>query len=700
MGDELLAIVPRVGELDRGDATAGVERLADRLLTAGVTVGETVGLRAPNGPDWLMGLLALLRAGARPLLLAHDSPAAETHRQLLVAGGRRLLDPVEATVATIGAAAAPARGAEPGDVLLTSSGSTGAPKIVVRSARSLADEGRRYLAAGYLTGADVLLLPLPMSHAYALGWVAAALLGDARVVPVPPQALDAARRAVTDGATVLATVPGLARALVRRLGRTTEVSSLRLVMAGAGYVDAALDERWRADVGVGLARNFGSTETGAVLAGPAGLPSGCVGAPMPGVLVDLHDDHGTPVSGPGDGEIVVRLETGVVHRMGDLARRDEHGNHQIIGRRATNAVRRGARWVSTLEVAEVVARAPGVADAHVLRGGGGGPDDEDLVAEYVPAGAAVTPEAVAAYVRANLAAYKVPNVFRPRRQLVRGTVDKVRLASPGVVTDALEQRRRAEVVFALAGLGVLPGLAAGRSAVALAAELGLDADALAALLAAAHQLGVVTTGEPGGPVDGAALQSVVLAVRDRWSASGLVAAVRGDSPETAAAEGPEWDWMLTLAERVHGPAVRVLRAGEAVADGTFDVCLVLDAVHGPAGDLLVLRDLLAPGGVLVVADRFTDAGGVRDAVAPLAWLAAGGRSWWRLADLQAGLESVGLAVRDVTAGPGEGRVTVVAGRAEEPVSPAAGRADDEPAAPATGPAEAEPARADTGRAEA
>ena len=679
MGDELLATVPRIGELDRVDATAGVERLADRLLTAGVSVGETVGLRAPNGPAWLLGLFALLRSGARPLLLAHDSPEPETRRLLLAAGGVRLIDPVEAAVTTIGDATAQARGGEPGDVLLASSGSTGAPKIVVRSARSLADEGRRYLAAGYLTGTDTLLLPLPMSHAYALGWVAAALLSDARIVPVPPQALDAARRSLAGGATVLATVPGLARALIRRLGRTPTVPALRLVMAGAGYVDAGLDARWLADTGVGLARNFGSTETGAVLAGPAGRPSGCVGEPMPGVRVELHDEQHTPVTGPGDGEIVVRLETGVVHRMGDLARRDEHGQYQIIGRRATNAVRRGARWVSTLEVAAIVACAPGVADAHVSRGGGGGPDDEDLVAEYVPAGAAVTAESVAAYVRANLAAYKVPNVFRPRRRLSRGTVDKMqhppefRLASSSAVTDALEQHRRVEVVFALAELGVLPGLAAGRSAVALAAELGLDADALAALMAAAHQLGIVTTAEPGGPVDGAALQDAVRAARagrDRMSAAGLIAAVRGDAPALAAtdADGPEWAWMLALAERIHGPAARILRIGPTpsagVEDQTYDVCLVLDAVHGPApaDDLVVLRDRLEPGGVLVVADRFTDAAGAQDAVAPLTWLAGGGRSWWRLADLQAGLESVGLAVRDVTGGPGDGRVTVVAGR--------------------------------------
>jgi hypothetical protein len=48
----------------------------------------------------------------------------------------------------------------------------------------------------------------------------------------------------------------------------------------------------------------------------------------------------------------------------------------------------------------------------------------------------------------------------------------------------------------------------------------------------------------------------------------------------------------------------------------------------------------------------------------LAWLARGSRSWWRLADLQAGLESVGLEVATVTPLTGPPAVLVVARRAD------------------------------------
>lgn len=645
---------PRIGELSTEDVVAAIDHHADRLATAGVRPGEAVALHTPNEAPWVFGLLALLRVGARPLLVAHDSPQPEIDRLLTTARGRRCLRANESGALTLTGDPGASTG-EPGVVLLASSGSTGAPRIVPRSGQSLIDEGRRYVAGGLITPADTLLLPLPMSHAYALGWVAGALLAGAALNPVAPQAFGAMRSALAEGATVLAIVPGLARLLLRRLGSEASAPALRLVMAGAGRVESDLDARWAAEVGVGLARNYGSTETGAVLSGPAGLPSGFVGAAMPGVETLLRDEDGTTVDGPGVGELVVRLEDGTEHPMGDLARRDEAGDHEIIGRRRTNAVRRGARWVSTLEVGGVLGRAYGVADAAVHIGDGRDADDETLVADYVPAGASVTPERVAEYARANLAPYKVPNMFRPRHRLVRGPLGKTqhaagyRLTSTEVITEAL----RSEAVLALAELGVLPALAGGRAVPELAAELGLDPEALADLLAAAHELGLLTLGEPAGPVDGAALAAAALADPGSVRSPGLVAAVRGEPIPSTMDITPD-------------PA-RIAEIRELAAiPPNDDVCLVVDAVHGPAHDLVRLAERLRPGGQLVVADRFTDGAGQVDVALRLRWLATGFRYWWRLADLQAGLESVRLRVSTVTPLADPPATLVIAQLAEPP----------------------------------
>ena len=696
---------PLVGDLTGPDVIAEVDRTVGVLASAGVAAGETVGLWAGNTAQWVIGLLATLEVGARPLLLADDSPASEVERLLSAAGGRRYLTVDSGSIAgggltLVGAPGEPS--GTPAVVLLASSGSTDAPKIVHRSVASLVAEGRRFVSAGYVTASDTLLLPLPMSHAYALGWVAGSLLAGAGLRPVAPQAFGAVRDALADGATVMATVPGLARLLLSRLTSRSAAHpapALRLVMAGAGYVDADLDERWSAGLGVGLSRNYGSTETGAVLAGPAGMPSGFVGVPMPGVTVTLRDDDDAVVDGPGVGQIVVGLEDGTVHEMGDLAQRDDEGRLQIIGRRRTGAVRRGARWVSTLEVSSVLSRAYGVADVVVSGRRAAAADDESLVAEYVPAGRDVTPATLAAYARANLAPYKVPNVFQPRTRLRRNSLGKsqhgveMRLTSEAVALDAVRAYRRTELLLTFAELGALPALADGVSAVDLGERLGLDAEVVGDLLAAARELGLLTLATATKPFDATELETTIRAeraIRDGLTYDRLVAAARpalraktGPAETAPAGSGPAETVLAEteLAETVSGgdrvahlcdlagvdPDQRWLEVGPMAtavdaAATVYDACFVVDAVHGPGAgaDLVWLAERLRPGGRLVIEDRFVDAPGGSDPTIELSWLAAGGRAWWRLADLQPGLESVGFRIMSVTPAPESGGTVLLA----------------------------------------
>jgi len=686
--DRVLAARPTVGDLAGAELERAVGRMTDQLISAGVGHGETVGLRGANQPTWLIALLALLRAGAQPLLLAHDSPEPEVVRSLAAAGGSRCLTTEDLDNFTwIGLRDGESRPAEAGTqaVLLSTSGSTGAPKTVPRSLASLLDEGLRYVNAGLATSADTVVIPLPMTHAYALGWAVGALLAGARLRPMPPRAFGATERSLADGATVLTVVPGLSRLLLRRLGSSVKAPDIRLVMAGAGYVDAELDARWAAATGVGLSRNYGSTETGAVMYGPAGLPSGFVGRAMPGVGLRLSSHDGEAAADSSVGEVVVTLEDGSVHAMGDLARRDESGWVQIIGRRTTNAVRRGGRWVSTLEVRSVLANAYGVADVSVTGPETSG-DDETLTAEFVPAGSSVTVDSLTEYARANLAPYKVPNVFLPRRRIVRNPIGKTaqplryRLTSAEVVAEAATAYRRTEVLMALAELGALESLAAGRKPSELAAELGLDVEMVTDLIAAAHDVGLLTAGDQGDPVDPSAVAEVVDNERELRT---VLTASRLASAGRSAAAGP-----TPTARPRHADHVERIRAlagvrpdeqeaqygahpGDYAASGSldappesFDVCYVVDAVHGPGpcADLVWLAGRLRVGGRLMIEDRFIDGPGPVDATASLAWLASGSRSWWYLADLQSGLESIGLVIVSVTSVADPSRMVVVARR--------------------------------------
>lgn len=707
-----------VGELSRDEAVAAVHSFARRLREAGVGSGESVGLRGPNEPTWVLGLLALVQVGARPLLLPSDAPLPEVARLLAVAGAGRYLCVGDTDEYSLSGSPAAANG-EPGALLLASSGSTGVPKVVERTQQSVIDEGLRYRRAGLVLAADSVLLPLPMSHAYALGWLAGIIVAGAQARPVPPRSFAAVQRHLEDGATVMVTVPGLARVLTRRRPflAAAPFPRLRLVMAGAGYVDEQLDAQWSRTVGVGLSRNFGSSETGAVLWGPSGLPSGCVGEPMPGVVVELLDPAGKPVIGPGQGEVAVGLEDATFRRMGDIGERDAAGRVRILGRTRSGVVRRGARWVSTLEVTSVLRTAPGIADAAVMAVGPEDSDDQSLLAEYVPAGRSVAaPGRLLAYARSELAPYKVPDTFQPRYRLRRNAVGKLPAAPVywlAAVTGPRTAQHRALTV-ALAELDLLGALAEGAAAADLADIAGIHVAVLTEVLHVAHAHGVLTTDARAPSPDPGAAASTDAAADARQLARRIAEVVR--PPESAAATAAPWrrirpprpaspgiraavqghlagatpGWPV-LEISVGGP--RHIRPGEALdntahdgdesylaADdldaragrwrgpipqpGGYRACVVTDAVHGPApaDDLTWLADLLRPGGLLIVDDLFLDDLVLDDVGGAMAveWLARGALSWWTLAELQSGLESVGATVVETISGQDDSAAILIA----------------------------------------
>src|SRR5204863_2013261 len=164
------------------------------------------------------------------------------------------------------------------------------------------------------------------------GWLCAAL-GAASIEPLPPTALGGIVERLRDGATILALVPTLARLLVARAGDRREAfPALRVAMIGAGPVDASLDEAFHTAFGIRLARNYGSTETGAVIAGLPPLPPHGVGRPLDGVEARVLDTGGEEVAADGIGELHLVVD-GERYATHDLARRHDD-LIEIVGRRS------------------------------------------------------------------------------------------------------------------------------------------------------------------------------------------------------------------------------------------------------------------------------------------------------------------------------------------------------------------------------
>ncbi|MEU6547782.1 amino acid adenylation domain-containing protein [Streptomyces sp. NPDC046859] len=248
--------------------------LAARLRVKGVGPGDLVGLLVEQGPDVVVGIVGILRAGAGWVPMDPEHPAARRREHLLRTGVTTVvchaatretaaeLDGVEAVFAD-----RPGTGAPPGPdpdrhagpdavayVILTS-GSTGRPKAVPITHRSLLT----YLdwaldTFGYGPG-DRLLQTASVCFDASVRQVLAPLLAGATVHTVsrdvlrdPDALLD---RVVDDGITVWSSVPTLWERLLTtaesRTGRDRtppDLSALRWVHVGGEALPAAQVRRW------------------------------------------------------------------------------------------------------------------------------------------------------------------------------------------------------------------------------------------------------------------------------------------------------------------------------------------------------------------------------------------------------------------------------------------------------------------------
>lgn len=167
------------------------------------------------------------------------------------------------------------------------------------------------------------------------------------------------------------------------------------------------------------------------------MPAGDVGRPLPGVEVVALDDHGTPATPGGRGELAVRgavvtpgyldREGPVVDgwlRTGDVGTVAPDGTVRLLDR-AKDVILRGGHTVFSVEVEQVLTSAEGVEAAAVV----GIPDavGGEAVAALVVlgAGAQLDVAALRARVRDAIGAHAVPRRLQAVTDLPRNATGKV-----------------------------------------------------------------------------------------------------------------------------------------------------------------------------------------------------------------------------------------------------------------------------------
>ncbi|WP_223279523.1 aldehyde dehydrogenase family protein [Streptomyces sp. SDr-06] len=343
------------------EITERVFGTVELLARRGITSGARTMMSRANSPEWVVDLLALIHLDASVVLADHRAAPAQRARMRVQA--RVVLDICD----DAGGTAATRAAADPGTVLDVaswtrrpdaviswSSGTTGSPKGIVRSGRSILDNLARSAERMRYRPDDVFLPVLPYSHQYGLSLVLCWWLGGGTLVVYGPNTrLDHALEvgaahglSIVDGAP--STYYSLLNLLDRRPALANSLEGVRAWCVGGAPLGRSLAARFHARMGQQLLDGYGATEVGNIaLASPAD-PVGC-GTPLPGVTVEVHDDHGRPLPPGRLGELVVRSDglmtghlgadgeivpvPGPVHRTGDIGLVDAAGRVFPVGRK-------------------------------------------------------------------------------------------------------------------------------------------------------------------------------------------------------------------------------------------------------------------------------------------------------------------------------------------------------------------------------
>ncbi|MEU1801038.1 AMP-binding protein [Streptomyces sp. NPDC019937] len=443
-------------------------RIAAELAAAGVHKGEVVALHSPNSLMFPMAFYGVTRTGAAVTTVHALATAGEFAQQLRDAaatwivtvspllrvarqaaeqaggvreifvcdeasGHRSLRDMLHGT------APEPVVEIDPAEdvaVLPYSSGTTGSPKGVMLTHRSVATNLAQVEALVPARPGERVLAVLPFFHAYGLtALMNAPLRAGATVIVLPRFDLDRFLTAIERyEAQALYVAPPIVLALAKHPAVAEhDLSSVRYVLSAAAPLDARLAEACARRLGVPpLLQGFGMTELSPcchlVPREAEGVPPGTVGKLLPNtemrvVGLDGGVDGGRDVATGEDGEILIRgpqVMKGYLGRpadteaivdadgwlhTGDVGHVDADGWLFVVDR-AKELIKYKGYQVAPADLEAVLIAHEAVADAAVIGVMDG--DGNEIPKAYVVRGpgARISEQELIRYVAGRVAPYK------------------------------------------------------------------------------------------------------------------------------------------------------------------------------------------------------------------------------------------------------------------------------------------------------
>jgi long-chain acyl-CoA synthetase len=438
-----IALRARHGVWSWGELDALVDRAAAGLLAAGV---PKVAIQLPNTVEFVIGLLGAMRAG----LVAVPVNPGFTEREV-----RHLLDDSGAVLVSEIPYAEPETLPDVPDdglaLLLYTSGTEGKPKGAMLTHRALMANHEQLdrIQPPLMTADDVMLLALPLFHAYGLNTGLGGVLwhGATGVLEAEFDPLGTAGLIALNKVTVAIGVPPMYTAWAQLPNARELLGSVRLAVCGAAALDPEVAAAFTAATGITVHIGYGLTETAPVLTSTVASESvkpGSIGKPLPGIELKLVDAYGEaqddePGYGEEDpGEIVVRGDNLFLGYWpdrrggpdadgwwgtGDVAYADADGDLFIVDRIGELILVSGFN-VYPAEVEQVLIAHPAVAEAAVL----GAPDPKtgQTVHAFVIVKQPVEIAELERHCAANLARFKCPTRIEIVTELPYSATGKVR----------------------------------------------------------------------------------------------------------------------------------------------------------------------------------------------------------------------------------------------------------------------------------
>ena len=335
-------------------------------------------------------------------------------------------------------------------LLLRSSGTTGAPKLIPVTHRNLLAMAEK-LGSGlwfHLTAEDRAVCTLPLYYAAGLktSLFVPLILGASVGFPPAGRSFDMAEWIDVLKPTYLSVAPGSLNGMLDRLraaGRDMAGSSLRFVMCASAYLPEDVRLAAQSMLHVPVLEFYGLSEAGVMAANP--IPPGrnkpgTVGLPAPGELL-VVDENRQPVAAGAVGQIMISgptvtpgyvmtddskpdgLEDGWL-LTGDLGRIDGDGYLTIVGR-VKEVINRGGEKVFPYEIEKSMLEHPAVLEAAAF----GVPHPrlgENVAAAVVlRPGSTVSEPELKEFLAARLAGFKLPRRVSFVSALPRGNTGKV-----------------------------------------------------------------------------------------------------------------------------------------------------------------------------------------------------------------------------------------------------------------------------------